>query len=248
MNLLSKKQSNLLIMNTIKYKKLNLEKDQLLLDMGCGEGRHSIGALLETPANVIGLDLSLEDLNMAKSRLKDFDLSGLDTFCTFGVGNINDIPVESSSFDAVMCSEVLEHVDSPEDSIKELVRVLRPGGIMALSVPRYLPELICWKLSEEYSKTPGGHVRIFKHNQLKELAVLNGLKYESFHWAHGLHSPYWWLQCLFWDTKETSYAVKIYHKLLVWDLMKKPLFTKILEAILQPLIGKSLVMYFRKPI
>ena len=234
-------------MNTIKYPNLELKSDQLLLDMGCGEGRHSIGALLETSANVIGLDLSITDLNIAKSRLSDFDISGLDTFCSFGVGDINAIPFENSSIDAVMCSEVLEHIDSPEESIKELIRVLKPGGVMALSVPRYLPELICWKLSKEYSKTPGGHVRIFKHNQLKDLAVSNGLEYRSFHWAHGLHSPYWWLQCLFWKTKETSYVVKQYHKLLVWDLMKKPLLTKILEMILQPLIGKSLVMYFRKP-
>ena len=215
--------------------------------MGCGEGRHSIGALLETSANVIGLDLSIRDLEIAKSRLNDFNLSDISTFCTFGVGNINDIPLESDSLDAVMCSEVLEHVESPEQSIQELVRVLKPGGVMALSVPRYLPELICWKLSKEYSETPGGHVRIFKHKQLKDLAVNRGLEYQSFHWAHGLHSPYWWLQCLFWTTKETSSLVRLYHKLLVWDLMKKPLLTKILEAILQPLIGKSLVMYFRKP-
>jgi len=234
--------------NTIKYKKLNLESDQLLLDMGCGEGRHSIGALLETSANVIGLDLSFKDLSIANSRLNDFDLSSLDTFCTFGVGNINSIPLESASLDAVMCSEVLEHVDSPEESIQELIRVLKPGGVMALSVPRYLPELICWKLSKDYSKTPGGHIRIFRHNQLKNLGINNGLEYQSFHWAHGLHSPYWWLQCLFWKTRETSHIVKLYHRLLVWDLMKRPLFTKILEAILQPLIGKSLVIYFKKPI
>ena len=235
-------------MNTIQYKKLNLESNQLVLDMGCGEGRHSIGALLETPANVIGLDLSVQDLKIAKHRLNDFDLSDIKTFCTFGVGNINDIPIKSASLDAVMCSEVLEHVDSPEESIHELVRVLKPGGVMALSVPRYLPELICWKLSKEYSQTPGGHVRIFRHSQLKDLAVNEGLEYQSFHWAHGLHSPYWWLQCMFWKTKETSYIVNLYHKLLVWDLMKKPLLTKIFEAILQPLIGKSLVMYFKKPI
>jgi ubiquinone/menaquinone biosynthesis C-methylase UbiE len=234
--------------NTIQYKKLNLESNQLILDMGCGEGRHSIGALLETPANVIGLDLSVQDLKIAKHRLNDFDLSDIKTFCTFGVGNINDIPIKSASLDAVMCSEVLEHVDSPEESIHELVRVLKPGGVMALSVPRYLPELICWKLSKEYSQTPGGHVRIFRHRQLKDLAVNAGLEYQSFHWAHGLHSPYWWLQCMFWKTKEISYIVNLYHKLLVWDLMKKPLLTKIFEAILQPLIGKSLVMYFKKPI
>ena len=235
-------------MNTIKYRKLKLETGQLLLDMGCGEGRHAIGALLETPANVIGLDLSFEDLNTAKSRLNDFDLSGCDTFCAFGVGNIKNIPFENASLDAIVCSEVLEHVDSPKESIQELVRVLKPGGIMALSVPRYLPELICWKLSKEYSKTPGGHVRIFKHSQLRDLAENNGLQYQSFHWAHGLHSPYWWLQCLFWNTRETSYVIKLYHKLLVWDLMKRPLFTRLLEMILQPLIGKSLVMYFRKPV
>ena len=222
-------------MNTIKYNNLNLREGQLMLDMGCGEGRHSIGALLETPASIVGMDLS-------------FDTSELSTSCTFGLGNINDIPLQDSSLDAVICSEVLEHVDSPNESVRELVRVLKPGGVMALSVPRYLPELICWKLSKEYSKTPGGHVRIFKHQELKNLAVSNGLEYQSFHWAHGLHSPYWWLQCLFWKTKEDSFLVKQYHKLLVWDLMKKPLFTKLLESILQPLIGKSLVMYFRKPI
>jgi len=121
-------------MNTIKYRKLKLETGQLLLDMGCGEGRHSIGALLETPANVIGLDLSFEDLNTAKSRLNDFDLSGCDTFCAFGVGNIKNIPIENSSLDAVVCSEVLEHVDSPKESIQELVRVLKPGGINIYTV------------------------------------------------------------------------------------------------------------------
>ena len=235
-------------MNTIKYNNLNLTEGQLMLDMGCGEGRHSIGALLETQASIVGMDLSFEDLKIAQSRLKDFETSELSTSCTFGLGNINDIPLQDSSLDAVICSEVLEHVDSPNESVRELVRVLKPGGVMALSVPRYLPELICWKLSKEYSKTPGGHVRIFKHQELKNLAVSNGLEYQSFHWAHGLHTPYWWLQCLFWKTKEDSFLVKQYHKLLVWDLMKKPLFTKILESILQPLIGKSLVMYFRKPI
>jgi ubiquinone/menaquinone biosynthesis C-methylase UbiE len=216
--------------------------------MGCGEGRHSIGAYIETQANILGLDLSMKDLKIAQKRLNDFDTSNIKSVCQFGEADIVSIPLLDSSLDAVICSEVLEHVNSPQESIKELIRVLKPGGVLALSVPRYMPELICWKLSKEYSKTPGGHVRIFKHQQLKKLGINNGLEYQSFHWAHGLHSPYWWLQCLFWKTKETSYIVNLYHKLLVWDLMKKPLLTKIFEAILQPLIGKSLVMYFKKPI
>lgn len=235
-------------MQTIRFKNLNLSNDEFLLDMGCGEGRHSIGAYIETQANILGLDLSMKDLKIAQNRLNDFDTSNIKSVCQFGEADIVSIPLLDSSLDAVICSEVLEHVNSPQESIKELIRVLKPGGVLALSVPRYLPELICWKLSKEYSKTPGGHVRIFKHQQLKKLGINNGLEYQSFHWAHGLHSPYWWLQCLFWKTKETSYIVNLYHKLLVWDLMKKPLLTKIFEAILQPLIGKSLVMYFKKPI
>jgi ubiquinone/menaquinone biosynthesis C-methylase UbiE len=235
-------------MQTVRFKNLNLSNDEFLLDMGCGEGRHSIGAYIETQANILGLDLSMKDLKIAQKRLNDFDTSNIKSVCQFGEADIVSIPLLDSSLDAVICSEVLEHVNSPQESIKELIRVLKPGGVLALSVPRYLPELICWKLSKEYSKTPGGHVRIFKHQQLKKLGINNGLEYQSFHWAHGLHSPYWWLQCLFWKTKETSHILNLYHKLLVWDLMKKPLLTKIFEAILQPLIGKSLVMYFKKPI
>ena len=74
------------------------------------------------------------------------------------------------------------------------------------------------------------------------------MSYQGFHWAHGLHSPYWWLQCLFWEKRDNSSLIKLYHKFLVWDLMKKPIFTRALEFVLQPFIGKSLVMYFKKPL
>ncbi len=236
-------------MQTIRFNNLELEEGSSVLDMGCGEGRHTIGLFIEKKINAFGFDLSIDDLNIARSRLRDFPSVKEDSAaCLFGVSNINKLPFAEGAYDSVICSEVLEHVDSPEESIRELVRVLKPGGILALSVPRFLPEWICWRLSEGYQNMPGGHVRIFKHSTLKHLATEAGVVYEKFHWAHGLHSPYWWLQCLFWNTRENSKLIKIYHQFLVWDLMKKPLFTKILEFILQPLIGKSLVMYFRKPI
>ena len=171
-------------MQTIKFNKLNLKEDDLLLDMGCGEGRHTIGAYIEKPVNSFGFDLSFKDLKIARERLNDFDVSYKKEICQFGAGDINALPFKDESFDSVICSEVLEHVDSPEDSIKELIRVLKPGGVLALSVPRFLPELICWWLSKEYQEMPGGHVRIFRHNQIKKLATNEGLQYLSFHWAH----------------------------------------------------------------
>ena len=66
------------------------------------------------------------------------------------------------------------------------------------------------------------------------------------HWNHALHSPYWWLQCLFWETKEKSWIINKYHDFLVWDMMKKPFLTKVLEFLLQPIIAKSVVAYFKK--
>ena len=236
-------------MQTIRFDNLELEAGSSVLDMGCGEGRHTIGLFVDQRINAFGFDLSIKDLNIARERLKDFPIEeDNNSSCLFGVTNIVRLPFLEGIYDAVICSEVLEHVDSPKESIKELIRVLKPGGILALSVPRFFPEWVCWRLSKGYQQMPGGHVRIFKHNTLKKLATSEGMSYMSFHWAHGLHSPYWWLQCLFWNSRENSFLIKQYHKFLVWDLMKKPLLTRVLEFILQPLIGKSVVMYFRKPL
>ncbi len=234
-------------MQTIDFNKLNTNPSDLVLDIGCGEGRHAIGLHVDKEINAIGMDLSIEDMQTAKSRINDFSISENNTSsCLFGAGSIHELPFEDNLFDAVICSEVLEHLDTLDSAVSEIVRVLKPGGILAVSVPRYLPELICWKLSPGYSKTPGGHVRIFKQKQLRHLILKEKVGYKSFHWAHGLHSPYWWLKCLYWDREEDHWLVKKYHEFLVWDLMKKPLLTRVLELFLKPFIGKSLVMYFIK--
>ena len=234
-------------MQTINLDNLNINAGDLVLDVGCGEGRHSIGLHVDKEVNAVGMDLSREDIKTAKSRIKDFSISDQNkSYCVFGAGDIQSLPFKDNVYDAVICSEVLEHLESLDNAVSEIVRVLRPGGVLAVSVPRYLPELICWKLSSEYSQTPGGHVRIFKQKELKQLILKESVTFRSFHWSHGLHSPYWWLKCLFWGRKEEHWIVDKYHQFLVWDLMHDPLLTRFLEAILKPFIGKSLVMYFIK--
>ena len=210
-------------MQTINFDKLNIDVGDIVLDIGCGEGRHSISLHVDKQVNAVGMDLSMEDMKIAKNRIKDFSIPNSNkSSCVFALGDINSLPFKDNAYDAVVCSEVLEHLESLEKAVSEIVRVLRPGGVLAVSVPRYLPELICWKLSSEYSKTPGGHVRIFKQKQLRHLILKEKVGYKSFHWAHGLHSPYWWLKCLYWDREEDHWLVKKYHEFLVWDLMKKP--------------------------
>jgi len=234
-------------MQTINFDKLNINAGDTVLDIGCGEGRHSIGLYVDREVNAIGIDLSMEDMKTAKNRIKDFSISETNTSsCAFGAGDIKSLPFEDNVYDAVICSEVLEHLESLDDAVSEIVRVLKPGGVLAVSVPRFIPELICWKLSSEYSKTPGGHVRIFRHKNLKQLILKESVSYTSFHWAHALHSPYWWLKCIFWGREKEHWLVIKYHQFLVWDLMHNPLLTRFLEAVLKPFIGKSLVMYFVK--
>ena len=65
--------------------------------------------------------------------------------------------------------------------------------------------------------------------------------------AHALHVPYWWLKCLFWRADPEPWPVRLYHRLLVWDLMKRPWITRAVDALLNPFMGKSIVLYFTKP-
>ena len=69
-------------------------------------------------------------------------------------GDALSLPFADGEFDRVVAAEILEHVPADIQALAELVRVLRPGGTIALTVPRWLPEVICWKLSDEYHDTP----------------------------------------------------------------------------------------------
>ncbi len=233
-------------MQTIDLKYIDPKPNKNLLDLGCGEGRHCFGAYMHSELSVFGFDMSLDDVKKARKNFEQFDEDNKKKSCSFGVTDARKLPFEDSCFDYIICSEVLEHIIEYEEVLSEINRILKPGGIFAMSVPKFFPEWVCWKLSEQYQKMPGGHVRIFKYQELKEKILEKDFSFLRRHWNHALHSPYWWLQCLFWDNKEKSFLIRKYHDFLVWDMMSKPLLTKVLEFLLQPIIGKSVVAYFRK--
>ncbi len=235
-------------LETIDFNRLNIRPGDRLLDLGCGEGRHSISAYLVADAEIVGLDLGLQDLRTARQRLNDFSVPPTKGgYCGFIQGTGHQLPFPDHTFDHVICSEVLEHIPDYPSFLREIHRVLKPGGLLAVSVPRYFPEWVCWQLSDDYHQVEGGHVRIFKARQLRQRIESMGLTFLSRHWAHSLHVPYWWLKCLFWNPSKEHFLVTQYHRFLVWDLMQRPALTQMLDRLLNPLLGKSVVMYFRQP-
>ena len=163
------------------------------------------------------------------------------------VGDATAMPFADGSFDRVIAAEVLEHILDDQRAMNELARVLRPGGQAAVTVPSWLPERICWALSENYHDTPGGHVRIYTRVELEAKLKRAGLAVGTHHHAHSLHSPYWWLKCAVGVDNDAHPLARAYHRLLVWDIMKRPALTRVTERALNPVLGKSLVVYLRKP-
>ncbi len=233
-------------MLTARLKELKLTPGAWVLDLGCGEGRHVHGVQMIGGVNVVGVDIDRPSIE--KARTGTLELGKQKNSVTdYLIGDAYNLPFEDDTFDAVICSEVLEHLDNFEKVIGEIRRVSKPASTFCASVPHAWVERICWRLAPPpngYPYAPGGHIRIFDDTHLRYAIERKGFKMFNRHHAHGLHAPYWWLKCLFWNNNENHPWIKAYHKFLVWDLLKQPVLTRVLEAITAPIIGKSVVMYF----
>jgi SAM-dependent methyltransferase len=235
---------------TADFDRLGVRDGDRLLDLGCGFGRHAFAAA-RRGASVVALDAGRDEIAQVRAVLAAMVEAGeldADVLRAGGIqGDALDLPFRDGAFDRIVASEVLEHIPNDRRAIAELARVLRPGGTIAVTVPRCGPEVVNWLLSDEYHNVPGGHIRIYRRAELRRRVSAAGLRPTGGHHTHGLHSPYWWLKCLVGTTNDTNRAVSAFHRLLVWDIEKRPLVTRALERVLSPLMGKSLVLYFEKP-
>jgi SAM-dependent methyltransferase len=218
---------------TVDFDRLGVEPGVRLLDLGCGEGRHTREAL-RRGARVVALDRDA--------------ITGTDGAAGVRADGLR-LPFPDGSFDRVIAAEVLEHVPDDRGAMAELVRVLRPGGLAAVTVPRWLPERVCWALADDYHApaVPGGHVRIYRRRQLVDRLRMAGLRPVASHHAHALHSPYWWLKCAVGVGNDSARLVRLYHRFLVRDILRPIRAVRLAERALNPLLGKSLVVYLAKP-
>ena len=233
-------------MLTIDFDRLALAPGMTVLDAGCGEGRHAL-ELRRRGCRAVAIDLSRRDLNRARYLLASLAQGTRPPVSAALVARADTqrLPFPDGAFDRVLCSEVLEHVAHPGRAARELARVLRPGGVLAVSVPTPFTEWAFRFASDDYFNTPGGHVRIFTARRLARLGSRAGLAVSGLHFEHSFHSVYWWVRGVFGLHDEAHPAIRHFRRALTYTLFSRTLARA--ERWLNWVIPKAMVMYFDKP-
>ena len=123
-----------------------------LLDIGCGDG-YLIGQIAKYCEQIEGIDPEQNAILWAERKLQEF------SNCRVREGSCYSLPFDSHLFDIVTMSDVIEHIEHPDKSLQEIVRVLRPSGALMLTTPKWRPDRIWDK----------HHVQEFKPEELKKL-------------------------------------------------------------------------------
>jgi len=192
-----------------------LKEDSHLLEIGCGAGNLLVQA--SVPGSVpIALDLSMQALNFVRSRLQEL-VTGKDAIhgyaCIQSIGE--HLPFADASFDCILLSEVVEHLEAPEFSIREASRVLRPGGRLLVTTPNYRSfwPMMEWTVDRlNMAPKMGGeqHISKFYPTTLRDLMSESGLGVEYSGTIYGMSpflallSPKWAMKLLDGELKRHS--------------------------------------------
>ena len=159
-----------------------------VLDVGCGDGRH-IAEAARRGCFAVGVDYQASALREARARLGTLAAD-------FVVADGARLPFRDAAFDAVICTETLEHLPDDRGAITEIARVVVDDGILLGAVPSHFTELLFWRLSWGYWHTPGGHLRIYRPRALASSLAGAGLILDDLRYVHFIDSIVWLRFCL----------------------------------------------------
>lgn len=132
-------------------RRLRLHEVHRLLDIGCGQGHWTQCWIprLAPGACVTGVDFEARWVAAARERLgREFP----DTPAEFVAADATALPFADDTFDAVTCQTLLMHVPEPERVVAEMVRVVRPGGLVFCAEPNYMMNMVVW--NDAYATRP----------------------------------------------------------------------------------------------
>ena len=109
-------------------------KDKEVIDFGCGAGGKSIYYVSLGAKHVTGVDIVEHYEKDSKEFAKK--MNSEDKF-TFKIADATKLPFKDNSFDTAIMNDFMEHVNKPEEALKEAIRVLKPGGRIYLNFPPY---------------------------------------------------------------------------------------------------------------
>ena len=228
-------------MLTVDLARLGLRRDDWLLDAGCGGGRHCFGAL-DRGAHTVGLDLDVPSLRIARAGIHERRGRASEKLHG-GVlqGDVFHLPFRDASFDRVICSEVMEHVHDYAGAVRELVRVLRPGGTIGVTIPTATTEWLYLAATQLYFESPGGHIRVFRPRDLALALARAGVRVDGVGFAHALHTPYWLVRAGLGLDDETPGPTRALRGFLIRAAVSR-VWTRV-EHALDWIWPKSLVLY-----
>lgn len=230
-------------MLTVDFDTLAVGEGQINLDAGCGLGRHSL-QYAKKGASVFCMDLDVESLQKTRytmNKLKESGEAPGDSRFMVNIGDALNLPFKDETFDRIICSEVIEHVDDVNQTCADLSRVLKTGGRIAITFPTIFTEYIYDALSYEYFTSPGGHVRKIHPKELAEVMRNNGLEIYSVGYKHSFHSVWWIIRNVVGLHNGDHPITKAYHKFLHLGLYSD--FMRKVEKFFNYFYPKSMVLY-----